>query len=370
VFAVFGRHVILLTLRAMSMYAGLTLILLVVLSVRRWFCLVDVSGVDDMFEDEQPQDLKESVPVLEHGWASFGDYQLVGNGEVTNEFCGKYIGLKGCPRVDLHDKITLDGVNYAGKVFVRKVHHWCCKPSCPTCFKSGWAVREAGRIRDRLVEASKRFGAIEHLMISLPMEDYGLDLKAMRLKAIKLLKARGVIGGVLIFHGFRYNLRKQWYWSVHFHVLGFILGGYAKCRNCARKWNCLRGCGGFDDRNNQMREKDGYVVKVFGKRITVFGTAWYQLNHATIKRGVKRFHVATWFGVCSYRKLKVTVELRKAVCPICQHDLVKLRYFGDKRLVTDRTSFEYERDSFEDFEEDGRVVWFESVKRGSGSYEA
>jgi len=36
--------------------------------------------------------------------------------------------------------------------------------------------------------------------------------------------------------------------------------------------------------------------------------------------------VATLFGNCSYRKLKVTVELRKSVCPICQHDLEKLRY--------------------------------------------
>jgi len=318
--------------------------------------------VDDVFEDEQPKVLKDTIPLLENGWASYGDYQLVGNGEQTNEFCGKYIGLKGCLRVDLHNLITLDGVNYAGKIFRRKVHHWCDKPSCPICFKSGWAVREAGNIEGRLKEASKRFGQIEHLTISVPVKDYGLDLKPLRLKVTKILRDVGVVGGVEIFHGFRYNLKRGWYWSPHFHVLCFILGGYSRCRNCSRKWNCLAGCGGFDDRAWQLFQKDGYYVKVFGKRKTIFGTAWYQLNHSTIKKGVRRFHVATWFGNCSYRKLKVTVEMRKAVCPICRHELVRIRYFGDKAIITDRNSPCYEQDSFEDYEEDGRIVYVEKVK--------
>ena len=34
------------------------------------------------------------------------------------------------------------------------------------------------------------------------------------------------------------------------------------------------------------------------------------------------------FGCCSYRKLKVTVEVRRKVCPICQHELERLRYVG------------------------------------------
>jgi len=300
---------------------------------------------------------------LNDAWASFGDYQLVGNGSQTNQYCGRYIGLKGCLRVDLHSIMTLDGVNYAGKIFRRKVHHFCDKPSCPVCFKSGWAVREAHNITARLREASKRFGQVEHLTISVPTKDYDLDLKPLRLKVIKLLNIRGVVGGCLIFHGFRYNLSKGWYFSPHFHVLGFILGGYSRCRNCKRKWNCLKGCGGFDDRAWQAFQTDGYYVKVFGKRITVMGTAWYQLNHASIMKDVKRFHVSTWYGNVSYRKLKVTVELRKSVCPICKHNLVRIRYFGDKGIITDRSSPDYEQDSFEDYEEDGRIVYFESVKR-------
>jgi hypothetical protein len=319
-----------------------------------------------MFDDEQPESLKVSIPALEHGFARYGDFELVGHGEVTNVFCGKYMRLKGCLRVDLHNLIRLDGKDFHGKVFSRKVHHWCNKPSCPICFKSGWAVREAGNIEGRLAEASKKFGLVEHIVASVPIRDYGLSFEGLRLKAVKALAVRGVVGGCLIFHGFRYNLRKFWYWSPHFHVLGFVLGGYG-CRGC--KKGCV-GCGGFEGRTRREFEKDGYIVRVLGKRKTVFGTAWYQLNHASIKRGVVRFHVATWFGCCSYRKLKVTVEMRKAVCPICQHDLIGIRYFGVKRIVMDRCSPDYRRDSFEDFEEDGCPVWGESVKRCGGSYEA
>ena len=131
-------------------------------------------------------------------------------------------------------------------------------------------------------------------------------------------------------------------------------------------------CGGFEARTRRLFEKDGYIVKVLDKRKTIFGTAWYQLNHASVKIGVKRFHVSTWFGVASYRKLKVVPEKREVVCPICQHDLIVLRYFGDKYFETDRCSTNFVRDSFEDMYENGRCVWFEAppkkYRSGSSDY--
>jgi hypothetical protein len=308
------------------------------------------------------------VEISASGWGRYGDYELVGNGEVGNGYCGKFKSFKGCLRVDLHDRITLDGKSFKGKVFVRKVRFSCGKPSCPVCFKSGWAVHEAGNIERRLAEASKRFGLVEHIVVAVPPKFYGLDYNALRAKVVKALYDRGVVGGVLIFHGFRYNLRHYWYWSPHFHVLGFILGGYGRCRGCEK---CRKGCGGFVDRSYRCHEKDDCIVKVKGKRKTVFGTSWYALNHSSIKVNARRFHVATWFGNCSYRKLKVTVEKRADLCPICQHDLIAIRYFGVKNFVLDSASSGYRRDSFEDYEEDGRPVWVERVtcRYGSGSYE-
>ena len=103
-----------------------------------------------------------------------------------------------------------------------------------------------------------------------------------------------------------------------------------------------------------------------GKGKSVYHTAWYQLNHASIKRGVKRFHVATWFGVCSYRKLNVKVEKKKSFCPICGKELLKLHYLGVRRIVKERGSPDYVGSFVDDLvDSDGSPNWCEAP---SGSY--
>jgi hypothetical protein len=260
--------------------------------------------------------------------------------------------------VEKHNKKIFDKfgnlVNCAGKVYVKIFHNYCDKPRCPVCFKCGWAVREARNIEARLSENGKypksfgRWGMIEHIVASVPLKDYYLSFEAMRSRAEKILFSRGAIGGVLIFHDFRFDEDKRvWYHSPHFRCLGFIRGGYSRCRNCKRKWNCLKWCGGFDDRNYYDGFlKDGWVVKVLGKRKTVAGTAWYQLHHATYKVNSVRFHVATWFGVCSYRKLKVTIEKKKYLCPICNKELYKV--WVHVPFVRDRDAFGYVSEFFVD----------------------
>jgi hypothetical protein len=304
-------------------------------------------------------------------WGSYGGFQLVGNGSVTKpNSCGRYTHSLGCLDVESHKgKRSLDGVNYSGKVFVHKVHASCNKPSCPVCYKFGWATREATNIENRLKEARKRFGLEEHVVASVSPKDYSLNIEVLRRKVVTdVLKPRGIIGGVLIFHAFRYaNFEESrvkgvpfgWYFSPHFHVIGFVLGGYSRCRSC-KGADCY-SCSGFEGVTRRANKKDGWIVKVLDKRITVGGTAWYQLNHASLKVGSPRFHIATWFGVCSYRKLKVTVERKRVLCPICQSELVPVEYHGSKSFVKERSSPDYRRDSFEDYCEDGRVVWVERV---------
>jgi hypothetical protein len=317
---------------------------------------------DDSFDDEQPscKDVMsgevKSPPALKGGYATFGVFQLVGHGKQTNERCGTFRKFVGCSRAELHSKVVFDKdgglVDCRGKGYFKPVFHSCDKPSCPVCYERGWAVREAKSIEFRLEQASKKFGLVEHIIVSFPKKywysdkaDIGLKLRKLCYKA---LKSRGVIGGVLIFHGFRYNnwyeaMRKNervgWYWSPHFHVLGFILGGYGKCRGCYKRTGkpCRKGCGGFVDRNFRQNEVDGIYVKVKGKRKSVFGTAWYQLHHSSYRVDTKRHHVVYWFGVCSYRELKISKELRKewddlhkTKCPICGSDLVRHEYCGRK----------------------------------------
>lgn len=359
----------------------------------RVFELVDYSRVGskfsqdfeaDIFDDEQPSveniksGLAKSPPALEGGYGEYGIFQLVGHGHVTNERCGTFRQVVGCSNEHLHRKTAFDKsgrlVNYSGKGYFKPVFHSCDKPSCPVCYERGWAVRQAGNIEFRLEQASKKFGLAEHIIVALPPKYWSLDYKGLRRLCARVLSSRGIIGGCLIFHGFRYNVRQQWYWSPHFHVIGFILGGY-RCRGCPK---CVKGCGGFVDRNYRLNEVDGCYVKVKGKRKSIFGTAWYQLHHSSVRMDVKRFHVSTWFGVCSYRKLKISKELRKEYnekhkcrCPICNGDLVRHDYHGrDARIIAlfrkRRGAREYVEGFFDAVSDWSEVVESCSVNYGGG----
>jgi hypothetical protein len=319
--------------------------------------------------------VKSDVELRHSEWGNFGEHQLVGHGRVTNAKCGKFRGFWGClGERGSHDIVTLDGENHKGKVYVKKIFHSCDKPTCPVCFKRGWAVREAGKIESRIKEAEKLFGKAEHIVVSVPQKDYGLSYEALQSKAIKVMTARHILGGCKIFHAFRYHEAGEtyvgepagWFWSPHFHVLGFVDGGYSRCRHCKKSTlDCVK-CDGYEGRTRRCYEKDGYIVKVLAKRKSVFGTAWYQLNHASVKNGVKRFHVATWWGVCSYRKLKLEKgdRIRRNVCPICGQDLVRLRYLG---FDFDKIMGEFWVREFEDdaFDSSGNPFWMEVA---SGRY--
>ena len=316
------------------------------------------------------------------GYGFHGSYQLVGQGKVTNNDCGKFGHYSGCLRYELHRTLLKGDLNYnplEKKVYVRRVYHSCDKPSCPVCYRFFWATGEAKRIEKRLEQASLRFGMVEHIVASVPVKDYGIDHEILREKARAAIRKRGVIGGVMIFHGFRFDRDHtfKWYWSPHFHILGYFASAYSRCRGCRQQF-CSK-CDGFEGLTRRLYETDGWIVKVAvdefgvsGERKSVGGTSWYQLHHSSVKVGVVRFHVATWFGVCSYRKLKVTKEKKeKRVCPICKHELEELRYFGSKVMACPFYIPKLKRESFEDLEEGGRVVWVvETRKRvyGGGSY--
>ena len=271
------------------------------------------------------------VDVLNEFW-SYGEFELVGHGRQTNSQCGKFKKFMGCLKVDLHNQVRWFFPDLKkDAVFVKSVYHSCDKPTCPKCFKFGWAVREATRMAIRLKEASNRFGLVEHIVVSPPSRLYGKSLEDLRKIAHKIMFNRGVIGGSMIFHGFRYANRKEavrkgvsrgWRWSPHFHVLGFVGGeGFNRCRKC-KGADCFV-CNGFEGITRKEHKKDGWIVKVLEKRKTVGGTCWYQLNHCSVRRGSKKSHATTWFGVCSYRKLKLINGKDIGIhstCSICSSD--------------------------------------------------
>lgn len=231
--------------------------------------------------------------------ARHGEWELVGHGPQTNSYCGRFLNFRICNRVELHSQTKLNGISHAGKVFVRKIHRSCYSPRCPVCCFSGWARREAEKIAQRIEAASKKFGLPQHIVVPIPESDYYMAEfrnDKMRAKIQKVLFNRGVVGGCLIFHPFRYanyleSIEKSvlfgWRWSPHYHCIGFILGGYGKCRKCSLvakhgRQKCFN-CDEFEGRTRRFYQKDNYIVKVLDERITIFGTAWYQLNHSGVR---------------------------------------------------------------------------------------
>lgn len=339
--------------------------------------------------DSSDIDVDEPVvgsPNVGAEWATFGLNQVAGNGSITNEKCSTFSTHSGCLHGELHAGVKLNGEDCTGKGFFRVVLNSCHRLSCPLCYESA-AGREAHKIEGRLLEAEKQYGMVEHFIASVPPERYGLSFDACRKFILRALNVRGIFGGCMIFHFFRWNkYRKFWYRSPHMHVLAFVKGGYSRCRACVNKKCIGRNkefsmCDGFEACTRRCFETDGVIVKVAedrfgvkGERKSVFDTAQYQLSHASIRTDVKRAHAVFWFGVVSYRRFHFKVEKHRVLCPICGSELKRVRYvgvlglenFGHQCFVTNRCSPLFKREFLFDLVDGrGRSLWVEdSVSYG------
>lgn len=82
------------------------------------------------------------------------------------------------------------------------------------------------------------------------------------------------------------------------------------------------------------------------------------MSQVLVVKAVRRRHVVvTWFGNCSYSRLKVTYEVRKMVCPLCLHELEDGVYSGSKVFAKDKNAWDYVRDGWLPLVEAGVVVW-------------
>ncbi|MCJ7632946.1 hypothetical protein MUP77_11215, partial [Candidatus Bathyarchaeota archaeon] len=104
---------------------------------------------------------------------------------------------------------------------------------------------------------------------------------------------------------------------------------------------------------------------VEGERVTVGGTIYYQLEHCSYDSSKKHSRVVTWFGSVSYRKLKFTPEKKKELCPLCKHELIDVKYFGANWLAVQGSD---KRDTWEDYEEEGRPVFIPYERGGGGCH--
>jgi hypothetical protein len=252
-------------------------------------------------------DLAEKLPKSEKKHYQNGSWDLPSHGESYAD-CGSTL-VKGCIHAEDHHGQDLFGKSREGKIFVRLFKRTCLRAVCPICYEK-WAGKEAIKAEQRLnawFKGSCKKPHVVHVVVSPPkkwqnVKDYAL----LRKVTYRILRKRGVIGGMLIFHPYRRNRElKKWYWSPHFHVLcyGWIHG-------VARNFVL-----------------DGWIVKNLGIRKTIRGTIMYVLSHCGIHNA---YHSVTWFGKLSYNKLHVDyLDPLEEYCPLCGRKLVPLKWINN-----------------------------------------
>lgn len=317
-------------------------------------------------------------------------WNMVGTGEPYNEVCGHvWPGeYKGCLDVGKH---ALHG--QVGKIVLRKVSADCDRLECPVCYPKvvanrakrierrflkmpKWSYEYENRVRQvalmseddkkqvdmwagikkepvKTAEERSVYGKPIHLMIS-PSKKDSEDLKSQegyerqKKRMLRMAKNAGMDGGCIIFHPWRSDKEttpeidevgefkiingefdiefiktymktfgkefNAWKTSPHWHIIG-----YAK-----------DGIDGEKVAKNYRKTR--WVIKNLGVRKSVLSTAFYQLTHAGIHKGIK---TVTWFGMMAQGRGFVDTDGCKEpdyelpTCPICKQEMKNYVYVGD-----------------------------------------
>ena len=237
-------------------------------------------------------------------------FKMVGTGEPV-KYCGSFI-TEGCDNFLNHP---------SDKNYAQHTRLTCKRAECPICWDS-WLIRESSRVTERIekfrmLSERKGFRSCKpiHVIVSPSKRLWNVTWTEFKKSFRKMVKRAGIIGGVSMFHAFRYNKQKQeWFYSPHFHMIGY-------------GWLI----------NTKKISKDGWVIinKWIRKNSTeVYSTVAYLLSHTAI---AKEIHSVTWFGDLSYRS-KYALELKREIeesdaskCPYCSQYLVLFEIRGVDR---------------------------------------
>jgi hypothetical protein len=79
------------------------------------------------------------------------------------------------------------------------------------------------------------------------------------------------------------------------------------------------------------------------------------LSVSVIKQRVRGL---VWTGSLAYRKMSLTYEKRVLLCPLCQHELEPVRYFGSKVFQKNTSKPDYVSNFWSPLYENGELVWY------------
>lgn len=251
---------------------------------------------------------------------TIAEHFIPGMGTKTNEKCGSdfYTRVVTCSRDPSHEHYKVAGTS-------------CGDPECPICYRT-WISRASDRIGCR-VDGFRQFDrtAPRHIILSLDSEDVDLTalvsmpagkmMQWLRVYFKKKADYLGIKGGAMIIHPWRTSDivprqgdKKKWQWvreqgpehfrdlvefEPHAHIAGY---GYLKT-----------------PKKGEFLYKNKGPLKT---RDDIERWASYAISHTAVVEGKT---VVTYFGSCSYRKLKPTWIKRclvDAVCPVCGAPMV------------------------------------------------
>jgi len=246
-------------------------------------------------------------------------FKMIATGE-TRDYCGDFF-TEGCGNYLNHPS----DMNYAQN---RRLS--CKRAECPKCWDV-WLIKEASRITER-IEKFRLLGQRKgwrttkpiQVIFSPPKWLWNLTYDEQKKEFRKMVKRAGIVGGVSMFHAFRFNKNsKTWFYSPHFHLIGY--GWVVDTKKISKENGCII-------KNTGVRESSN----------SVYNTVLYLLSHTAIAKGV---HSVNWFGDLSYRS-KYAEELKRDVvdidsnkCPYCLQYLVKFEVFDVDRPPPDKEWF-------------------------------
>lgn len=250
--------------------------------------------------------LRDSYNFHDVRWCGVG---MPRSGVIKDNNCGRW-GVKCCFNTESHPD---------GKEYGKRFRMSCDRAECPECGDI-WLFKSARRATEKIEACAKRYHQpVKHFVWSPNPNNVDVKtagIKKLREMANNDLTAAGAFGFSLICHPWRDRMigdKREWYFSPHFHAIGF---GWIKVN---KDFGTTRG-----------------VVKNLGVRESVMATFMYQLSHAGIKTG---FHTVTWYGKMSYGKMSwYKPVLHPDLCPHCDKELV----IGEFTVVFDPPPIEWQ----------------------------
>ncbi|MEX2060314.1 MAG: hypothetical protein WD966_04580 [Nitrosopumilaceae archaeon] len=226
------------------------------------------------------------------------------------DWCGLWVTF-GCLKDKLHEIL-----GKGRRVYIKQYQRSCYRRSCVQCYLK-WIARAANRATRRIEDYAKKTGKKPiHLMLLIPTSQHSLPYELLRKRMMEILKIAQWEGGAVIFHPFKFKESiSQWYYSPHFHLIGF----------------------GSRDKMSRAFGRYGWYVKIGEERKSVFQTFCYLLSHCGIRKG---HQVVTWIGELSYSKVPSEKELKITCCPVCGGEFVPVYYDGVHPIVPPERHYE------------------------------